>query len=577
MKHKIYIYCILASFLSLPVLAGVNDDPCLVGWWNFNDGGAKDWSQYGHHGVLRNGAKVIYDAERGMVLHNPKSGYLEPNEGHSGHVYCGGERASTSDPCTWADIPGSFSILCWVKTQTEPLPWSNLFEKQDQAIFTKGTKASGQLILTTVGTAGRVYFRVRGLPTTYDHIYGNTYVDDGYWHHIAATFEYDKTTQDATLRLFIDGLEEYYSPTITNGPITLSTAPILIAGSFGQPTKDGEIYMDDVRLYRRALSQSEILDVIDEPIPSDLTGDSKIDVDDFRVLAADWMKRDYTIPSDTGGMVAHWDFEGAAGSTTVPDLVGDNDATIIGGGALDGSGSAVLSGGPDGPYIDLGVNLGQVISRLQHFTIFIDCTWDGNSAGGSWQRLLTFAQPGTTEFSTITYVSGNEYYLRYYQRHAEHDEVTNAGTSMPDMKGRHQIALTFTNDYGLYGCTIVYIDGVKKSFHTNAAACSLDLLGQTTRNYIGRGPFERDPQDANTLNIDNRFAGKIHDVRIYGRRLAERDIKDIYEGLSRQLYFALEAPGNLSDAEPANSKIVDFKDLAVLVNKWLQQVPLLEE
>jgi hypothetical protein len=36
----------------------------------------------------------------------------------------------------------------------------------------------------------------------------------------------------------------------------------------------------------------------------------------------------------------------------------------------------------------------------------------------------------------------------------------------------------------------------------------------------------------------------------------------------------LEAPGNLSDSEPANDKVVDFKDLAMLVNKWLQDVPL---
>jgi hypothetical protein len=34
----------------------------------FQRGGAKDWSQYGHDGVVRNGAKIVYDAERGMVL-----------------------------------------------------------------------------------------------------------------------------------------------------------------------------------------------------------------------------------------------------------------------------------------------------------------------------------------------------------------------------------------------------------------------------------------------------------------------------------------------------------------------------
>jgi len=580
MKFNIFVILILSLCASL--FAGTADDPNLIGWWNFNDGGAKDWSQYGHHGVLRNGARVVYDTERGMVLHNPKAGYLDPNEGHSGHVYCGGERASIADPCTWADIPRSYTVLMWIKSQmwwTPPWPGSpNQFEKEWQAIFTKGTRGYGQLIITTVGTQGRIYFRARGLqPSTNDHINGNTFIDDGNWHHIAAVCEYDAVTGQTALHLYIDGYEEYNSPVIATGSLILCSDPVYIAGSYGGSTKDGEIYMDDVRLYNRALTESEILTAMDEPIPSDFTGDSKIDMDDFRVLAKDWMETDYTIASDTGGMVAHWDFAGAAGETTVPDLVGDNDAVIVGGGQLDGNGAAVLTGGPDGPYIDLGANLGNVISDLEYCTIFIDCVWDGNST--SWQRLFTVAQPGTTEFSTITYVSVNERWLRYYQRHNAHDEETNASnpTYVPEMKGQHQIAISITKDYGLYGCTIIYIDGVKAAFHTNLAPCSLDLLGQTSRNYIGRGPFERDPLDANTINIDNRFAGKINDVRIYGRRLSERDVKDIYEGVSRQLYFKLEAPGNLSDAESTNSKVVDFKDLAALVNKWLQQVPLLED
>jgi hypothetical protein len=572
MKFKIYMYCILVSFLALPVLAGVNDDPCLIGWWNFNDGAAKDWSAFGHNGKLHNGAKIVYDAERGMVLHNPKAGYLEPNEGHSGHVDCGGGRAAADANLTWADIQGSYSITCWVKAQPDPLPWSNYFEKQDQAIFTKGNKGYGQMIITTVGTAGRVYFRVRGLADpNYDHIYGNTFVDNGEWHHIAAIYDYNITTNDAMMRLFIDGAEEYYSPMYNKGKPTLNNNRVLIAGSDTQPTKDGEIYMDDVRLYKRAITPEEILDIMDEPTPSDFTGDSKIDMDDFAVLAKDWMETDSTIASDTGGMVAHWDFEGAAGSTSVPDLVGDNDGTIIGSGYLDGSGSAVLSGGRNGPYIDLGSNLGQTISKLQHFTVIMDFVWDGNSAG-SWQRLFTLAQPGTTEFACFTFVSVNETYFRYYLRHSAHDEQSDiSGTNM---KGHYQIAMTYTTDYADYGCSIFYFNGVKKKFQTNSTYAALGLLGQTSRNYIGRGPFEVNSIDPNTFNIDNRFAGKFNDVRIYNRRLSERDVKDVFEGISREHYMKLEAPGNLSDSEPANDKVVDFKDLAMLVNKWLQDVPL---
>jgi hypothetical protein len=586
MKFRIYIYCILVSLLALPVFADVNNDPCLVGWWNFNDGGAKDGSQYGHDGVVRCGAKIIYDAQRGMVLHNPSSGFDYPSGGHSGYVDCGGGRTSMADPCTWADIAKSYTVLFWVKSQVwwwPPWPGtvSNRFEKEWQAIFTKGSRTSGQIFLGTVGTHGRISFRARGLLPV-DQIYGGTFVDDGYWHHVAAICDYNSVTGETTLRLYVDGYEELASPVVcTGGSLSMSISPIHIAGSHGLPTRNGEVYMDDVRLYRRALTEAEILEVIDEPIPSDLTGDSKIDLDDFRVLAADWMETDYTIQSDTGKMVAHWDFEGAAGSKTIVDSINGYTGSIVGSASQDGSGSVELSGGLHGPYIDLGANVGNVIAKLNEYTIIIDCDWYGNAPSPKgWQRLATFSQAGTSEYALFTYVSVNQAYMRYIYRHAAHDETTNtSGTDLkpiPSVLGRHQIAITFTKDYANYGCTQLYMDGRQWGFRTQAVP--VGSIGSTFRNYIGKGPYDYNSLDPTSdPNMDQRFYGKIHDVRIYERRLAAQDINDVYNGWSTTIYQPLDAAGNLSDNEPTNSKRVDFKDLAVLVGKWLQDMPLLKE
>jgi len=587
MKLRLYIFGILMISLTSLAIAATVDDPNLVGWWNFNDGGAKDWSQYGHDGTLLNGARVVYDAERGMVLHNPSSGFPppagagSPPGGHSGHVYCGGEKA-TGDANTWADIPTSYSVLCWIKTQTTwTPPWpstSNRFEKEWQAIFTKGTFASGQLILTTVGTQSRICFRAKGLTDgSTDRIYGNTFIDDGYWHHIAAICAYDSSAAQTTLHLYIDGAEEYTSPIICTGSLTLNNYPVYIAGTYGQATRDGEIYMDDVRLYNRALSETEILEAIDEPIPADLTGDSQINLDDFRVLANDWMETDYTINSDTGKMVAHWDFNGVAGGTTITDSIGGYVGSIVGGASLDGEGGVELSGGLTGPYIDLGEDVGQAISKLGEYTVIIDCNWYGNSvATNGWQRLATFSQESTTEYALFTYVSTNTAYMRYIYRHNSHDEITNASSSMPSMLGRHQIAITFTPDYDIYGCAQLYIDGKQKAFHTQTVTAG--SIGSTIRNYIGKGPYDYNSLDPNSdPNSDMRFYGKIYDVRIYERRLAAQDVNDVYHGWSTELYFPLEAPGNWSDDEDTNEKVVDFKDVAELVNRWLEEMAMLKE
>ncbi|MEN6385947.1 MAG: LamG-like jellyroll fold domain-containing protein, partial [Phycisphaerales bacterium] len=365
------------------------------------------------------------------------------------------------------------------------------------------------------------------------------------------------STGARTLHLYIDGAEEPPSPLVCpSGNLTLNNAPIEIGGSYGQPTRDGEIYVDDVRLYNRAVSPAEIDEVRAQPIAADLTGDSKIDIDDFRVLAANWMETDYTIQSDTGKMVAHWDFEGPAGSTNIADSITGTPATIVGTASLDGSGAIELPGGRDGAYVDLGANIGNVIAGLDEYTVLIDCDWDGNSVG-SWQRLASFGQEGTAEFAMFTYVSINEKYMRWNYRHDGHDETTNASSAMPDMKGRHQIGITFTRDYDNYGCTQFYIDGKQKAFHTQTVAAG--SIGATTRNYLGKGPYTYVPGDTTTdPNIDVRFGGKIYDVRIYERRLAAQDVNDVYNGWSTTLYFPLEAPANWSDNEPVNSKIVDF-------------------
>jgi hypothetical protein len=52
-----------------------------------------------------------------------------------------------------------------------------------------------------------------------------------------------------------------------------------------------------------------------------------------------------SIPA-SADLVAHWDFNGASG-TTVTESVGGLDATILGGAALNGSGKVYLDGTDD--------------------------------------------------------------------------------------------------------------------------------------------------------------------------------------------------------------------------------------
>lgn len=286
-------------------------------------------------------------------------------------------------------------------------------------------------------------------------------------------------------------------------------------------------------------------------LPTDLNTDGAINFKDLAIFAGDWLKSGYYTSSDQIGLVAHWDFEGAAGATTVPDLVGNNNATIIGT-SLNGSGGVTFAGGTVAQYVDLGAGVGSIINNLMDSTIVVDFAWDG-SAAGTYQKIWSFSQAGTTQFGTLTFVSSNEEYIRYQHRYSSHDENTNAET--PLLTGRHQIVIANNAAYGSYGSVQLYLDGVQEAFHTQTVRADLALLGATTRNYLGKSPYD----------AGNYFDGTIYDFRIYNRCLSAQEIADIYNGTVGQTYISLDSASNFYDDE-----IVNFLDFAIFAESWLE-------
>lgn len=288
-----------------------------------------------------------------------------------------------------------------------------------------------------------------------------------------------------------------------------------------------------------------------EILPADLNQDGTVNFEDLKIFTSDWLETGYYIPADQIGLAGHWDFEGAAGTTTAIDSAGDNDAIIIGT-SLNGSGGVTLAGGTNVQYVDLGSGVGSVISGLTNSTVIIDFSWDG-AAAGTFQKPWTFSQAGTTQFGLLTFVSSNESYIRFQHRYLQHDESTDAST--PLLTGRHQIAVATNAAYGTYGSVQIYLDGVQKAFRTQEARADLSLLGQTTRNYLGKSPY-----DAGIY-----FDGTIYDFRIYNRYLSADEIADIYNGTPEQIYVPLESASNFHSDE-----IINFLDFVIFADSWLE-------
>ena len=171
------------------------------------------------------------------------------------------------------------------------------------------------------------------------------------WQHIAVAYDADDTANDPSI--YIDGvlqsLNEDESP---DGSLRSDASRTLTLGNYANSTNrtfDGLI--DDVRIYGRLLSDSEIMDLVTPPLP---------------------------LP------IAHWKLDDATGSVAV-DSVGGHDGTVVdaiwdagqldGGLRFDGSGDVV-----EVPHDD-------TLSLTTGFTITAWVRNDSPSVSGSYRIL----------------------------------------------------------------------------------------------------------------------------------------------------------------------------------------------
>ena len=140
-------------------------------------------------------------------------------------------------------------------------------------------------------------FRVE---TQGDYMIGSTFIADGQWHHLVCV--YAGGGELGTTRLFVDGVEE---TVISNNPSVqpVNTALGVDDVSVGRRNQGGTLgyfpgSVDDVRIYDRALTDQEVVDLT-RPTPT------------------------------TDGLVMHLPLDEGSGLTSADLGTGNNDATLF--------------------------------------------------------------------------------------------------------------------------------------------------------------------------------------------------------------------------------------------------------
>jgi hypothetical protein len=304
----------------------------------------------------------------------------------------------------------------------------------------------------------------------------------------------------------------------------------------------GKIFIDDIRLYT-----PRCVPLLAKPA-ADLSGNCVVDYPDLELLTDNWLISAQKVqPVDPGSanLVGHWKLDDGFGATAVDSSVSGNNGTVYTGTQwVAGYHGGALEFDGTGGYVELPI--GSLISQLSNST-FTSWVFFSN-AGGAWQRIFDFGS-NTTAYMFLTPRLGTTDEMRFgitVQGGGAPEQMATAPSTLPS--GWHHVAVTIDADGDT---TKLYLDGSVVAQNTQATLSPSDL-GVTTQNWLGRSQY----------TADAYYMGLIDDFRIYSRALSQAQVAGL---AGRTQPFSEPFDLNVDG-------VVDFKDYAVLVDAWLDEL-----
>jgi chitodextrinase len=205
-----------------------------VAGYGFNEGGGTvlfDKSGNGRNGTVqgspvwstgRNGLAINYDGVNDNVL----IGDIPPIDG-----------------------VGAVTVSAWMKRST----------LNSRVLL--GKQAVANAVAITMWPDGLVYFMMGNGSGSQ----GTFALNDGFWHHVALVFDGTLTGNPARLKAYVDGAPVTLAFNGTVPALTTSNTTPVNLGSVGGFFTSGQL--DDVRIYNRALTQSEVQFDMNTPVP----------------------------------------------------------------------------------------------------------------------------------------------------------------------------------------------------------------------------------------------------------------------------------------------------------------------
>lgn len=444
-KNLGQIFTVGIIILAMCGLASAINDP--IAHWKFDDGaGTTAFDSAGSNdGTLVNGPIWTGGINDGAL----------DFDGVDDYVDCGQDSS--------LDITGPITVSCWVKTDQTVI--AKLVAKWDASLSDGDPKQRAYVLGLNVYRVGEASFHLSSDGLTYSGFSASSsLVNNAKWHHLTGVYD------GSNISIYVNGILEdsnLYSDGIFSAPdenVYIGTEDEgVYAAMF-----DGAI--DDVRIYDRALSASEVQQLYEEYQP------------------------------EQPALIAHWKFDDETGTIAV-DSAGGNDGTVNGAvwdtGRIDG---ALDFDGVD-DYVDCGDGL--------DFDIVTVAAWV-NVSGGSGERSIV------NNWDVAGYgLAYNLYDLGKFHfgiRINGHYSLVYSDAIIQQGKWYHVVG-TYDGENGY-----LFVNGIKQA---DVILESGTITDSPVPLLIGANP--------DTIHApDKVFNGKIDDVQIYNYALDAGEIAAIF-------------------------------------------------
>ena len=227
---KKMIYLVSFVFVLGLTSAAKAVDPDLVGYWKLDETSgtsAQDATGNGNDGTLNGDPQWVAGRLGGALEFDGEGDYVDIG----------------NDPIF--NITDQITAACWIKVSQFTIDW--------QAIFTMGDDSWRLQRQTSTDNLCWACSGVTGTPGDW-WLHGDVNVNDGEWHHIAGVYDGSK------YYLYVDG--DLDASKDASGTTNSSSYSVFIGANAQQGGREFEGLIDDVRIYKRALMDTEILGVM---------------------------------------------------------------------------------------------------------------------------------------------------------------------------------------------------------------------------------------------------------------------------------------------------------------------------